>query len=49
MKKLFTCLLGLLFFVCTAQAQWMYQPYSYQFYQKLDNAVYRPKTISTLL
>lgn len=43
MKKLFTCLVGLLFFVCTAQAQWMYQPYSYQFYQKLDNAVYSPK------
>jgi hypothetical protein len=50
MKKLFTCLVGLLFFVCTVQAQLMYQPYSYQFYQKLDNAVYAPaNTLHTSL
>ncbi|HEY4198476.1 MAG TPA: gliding motility protein RemB [Mucilaginibacter sp.] len=44
MKKLFTCVSILLFFAGAAHAQLMYQPYSYQFYQKLDNAVYSPAT-----
>lgn len=42
MKKLIICLSILLFFAGAAQAQLMYQPYSYQFYQKLNNAVYSP-------
>jgi len=42
MKKLFTCILFLLFFAGTAYSQLMYQPYSYQFYQKLNSAVYSP-------
>jgi hypothetical protein len=41
MKKLFTCI-ALLLLVCSAKAQLMYQPYSYQFYQKLNNSVYSP-------
>lgn len=41
MKKLFTCV-ALLLLVCSAKAQLMYQPYSYQFYQKLNNSVYSP-------
>ncbi|MBV8391471.1 MAG: gliding motility protein RemB [Mucilaginibacter sp.] len=41
MKKLFTCIV-LLLFVCAAKAQLMYQLYSYQFYQKLNNPVYSP-------
>ncbi|MDO3626821.1 gliding motility protein RemB [Mucilaginibacter sp. BT774] len=41
MKKLCTCIV-LLLFVCAAKAQLMYQPYSYQFYQKLNNSVYSP-------
>ncbi|HTK19757.1 MAG TPA: hypothetical protein VL442_09605, partial [Mucilaginibacter sp.] len=41
MKRLFTCLI-LLLFACAAKAQLMYQPYSYQFYQKLNNSVYSP-------
>src|SRR5437879_34535 len=44
MKKLFTCVLLLLLFAGATQAQLIYQPYSYQFYQKLDNAVYSPVT-----
>lgn len=44
MKKLFTCILILLFFAGAAHAQLIYQPYSYQFYQKLNNAVYSPST-----
>ncbi|MDB5142948.1 MAG: hypothetical protein JWQ66_1661 [Mucilaginibacter sp.] len=44
MKKLFTCIIILLLFVGAAHAQLIYQPYSYQFYQKLDNAVYSPST-----
>jgi len=43
MKKLFTCIV-LLLLVCSAKAQLMYQPYSYQFYQKLNNTVYSPST-----
>jgi hypothetical protein len=42
MKKLFTCIIILLFITGAAKAQLIYQPYSYQFYQKLDNAVYSP-------
>jgi len=41
MKRLFTCLM-LLLFAGAAKAQLMYQPYSYQFYQKLNNSVYSP-------
>jgi hypothetical protein len=44
MKKLFTCISILLLFVGAARAQLMYQPYSYQFYQKLNNSVYSPST-----
>src|SRR3978361_428860 len=44
MKKLFTCITILLFITGAAKAQLIYQPYSYQFYQKLDNAVYSPST-----
>src|SRR5579864_4647469 len=44
MKKLFTCILILLLFSGAVQAQLMYQPYSYQFYQKLNNSVYSPST-----
>ena len=43
MKKLFTCIV-LFLLVCSAKAQLMYQPYSYQFYQKLDNSVYSPNS-----
>src|ERR1700743_1582873 len=42
MKRFFTCLTLLLLFGGAAKAQLMYQPYSYQFYQKLDNAAYSP-------
>ena len=42
MKKLFTSIILLVLFVGTAKAQLMYQPYSYQFYQKLNNSVYSP-------
>jgi hypothetical protein len=42
MKKLFTCITILLFFAGAVHAQLIYQPYTYQFYQKLDNAVYSP-------
>ncbi|WP_426669161.1 gliding motility protein RemB [Mucilaginibacter sp. McL0603] len=44
MKKLFTCISILLLFSGAVQAQLMYQPYSYQFYQKLNNSVYSPST-----
>ncbi|MDB5136755.1 MAG: hypothetical protein JWP37_3358 [Mucilaginibacter sp.] len=44
MKKVFTCILLLILFACASHAQLMYQPYSYQFYQKLDNSVYSPST-----
>ena len=40
MKKLFTSFLVLTFICGVARAQMMYQPYSYQFYQKLNASVY---------
>jgi hypothetical protein len=42
MRRFFTCILLLLLFAGAAKAQLMYQPYSYQFYQKLNNSVYSP-------
>ena len=42
MKKFFTSIILLVLFVGTVRAQLMYQPYSYQFYQKLNNSVYSP-------
>ncbi|MBS1531304.1 MAG: hypothetical protein JSU01_13440 [Bacteroidetes bacterium] len=36
MKKLFTCAIFLLLFAGAAYPQLMYQPYSYQFNQKLN-------------
>jgi len=42
MKKLFTCVVFLLFSAGAAYSQLIYQPYSYQFYQKLNSAVYSP-------
>lgn len=42
MKRLFTSLLLLLLFAGASRAQLIYQPYSYQFYQKLNNSVYSP-------
>ncbi len=42
MKKVFACLLMVMFFAGIANAQLQYQPYSYQFYQKLNTAVYSP-------
>ena len=42
MKKLFTFVSILLLFAGVSKAQLMYQPYSYQFYQKLNNSVYSP-------
>lgn len=44
MKKLFTCIILFSLFAGAAHAQLIYQPYSYQFYQKLDNDVYSPAT-----
>lgn len=44
MKKFFTSISILLLFAGAARAQLMYQPYSYQFYQKLNNSVYSPST-----
>ncbi|TSD63912.1 gliding motility protein RemB [Inquilinus sp. KBS0705] len=44
MKKLFTSILILLVTAIAARAQVVYQPYSYQFYQKLDADVYSTKT-----
>jgi hypothetical protein len=44
MKKIFTTLLLLLSIIGIARAQSEYQPYSYQFYQKLDQDVYSTKT-----
>lgn len=49
MRKLFTCVM-LLLFTYAAKAQLIYQPYSYQFYQKLNNSVYSPSnTLHTSL
>ena len=49
MKRLSTCIM-LLLFACSSKAQLMYQPYSYQFYQKLNNSVYSPSnTLHTAL
>jgi hypothetical protein len=42
MKKFFTLIFLSLFFASVSRAQLIYQPYSYQFYQKLNNAVYSP-------
>jgi hypothetical protein len=44
MKKILSSLLLLLIFVKFASAQAQYQPYSYQFYQKLNSDVYSTKT-----
>ena len=44
MKKIFTCILLLVSVTRFANAQSVYQPYSYQFYQKLDEDVYSTKT-----
>lgn len=44
MKKFFTSISILLLFAGVARAQLIYQPYSYQFYQKLNNSVYSPST-----
>jgi hypothetical protein len=44
MKKIFTGILLLVLFTTGARAQLIYQPYSYQFYQKLNKDVYSPAT-----
>ena len=44
MNKIFTSLLLLFLIVSAANAQSAYQPYSFQFYQKLDDDVYSTKT-----
>lgn len=44
MKKLLSSLILLLLFVKVATAQALYQPYSYQFYQKLNTDIYSTKT-----
>ncbi|HTD98577.1 MAG TPA: hypothetical protein VK668_04800 [Mucilaginibacter sp.] len=44
MKKLFTSILILMLFAGVARSQSQYQPYSYQFYQKLDTDIYSTKT-----
>jgi hypothetical protein len=44
MKKIFTCLFFLYLFAGVARGQLIYQPYSYQFYQKLNPEVYSPST-----
>lgn len=50
MKRIFTSILLLILFAVVAKAQVQYQPYSYQFYQKLDNAAYAPSnTLHTSL
>jgi hypothetical protein len=45
MKRFFTSLLLLLLFAGASKAQLIYQPYSYQFYQKLNNSVYSPSNM----
>jgi hypothetical protein len=44
MKKIFTCITLLFLTGAAAKAQSVYQPYSYQFYQKLNEDVYSTKT-----
>src|ERR1700712_5999522 len=44
MKKLFSSIVILFFVVGIALAQSEYQPYSYQFYQKLNTDVYSTQT-----
>lgn len=44
MKKIFTCVILLFLISGVVRAQSVYQPYSYQFYQKLDADVYSTKT-----
>ncbi|MDN3581135.1 gliding motility protein RemB [Mucilaginibacter flavus] len=44
MKKIFTSILLVILTVGIVKAQSVYQPYSYQFYQKLDEDVYSTKT-----
>jgi len=44
MKKVFSSILALFSIIGVAQAQSVYQPYSYQFYQKLNEDVYSTKT-----
>ena len=41
-KAFFTTISIIILFVTGARAQLMYQPYSYQFYQKLNSSVYSP-------
>jgi len=42
MRRIFTTILIIALFAGAARAQLMYQPYSYQFYQKLNSSVYSP-------
>lgn len=44
MKKIYLLLISLLVFVAETKAQSEYQPYSYQFYQKLNSDIYSTKT-----
>lgn len=44
MKKIFTCVFLLTLIAGVARAQSEYQPYSYQFYQKLNPEIYSTKT-----
>lgn len=44
MRKVFTSIIILLLFAGAARAQVQYQPYSYQFYQKLNTPAYSPST-----
>jgi hypothetical protein len=44
MKKIFFSLILLILIAGTAKSQIRYQPYSYQFYQKLNDSVYSPST-----
>ncbi len=44
MKRLFTLTITLTLFALVARSQTEYQPYSYQFYQKLNKDVYSPST-----
>ncbi|MGZ3813912.1 MAG: gliding motility protein RemB [Mucilaginibacter sp.] len=44
MKKIFTSTIIIIMFACAAHAQLIYQPYSYQFYQKLNSSAYSPAT-----
>src|ERR1700761_8116869 len=44
MRKVFTSIFLLLLFAGAVRAQIQYQPYSYQFYQKLNTPAYSPST-----